>query len=83
MRVPIQFVALQAAERGLDVSYETGRLWASDRPLAARRALTWISAAAVVNALQPEDAGDAHPVHYFSTSDQTPFQLVHGAVVRN
>jgi hypothetical protein len=41
------------------------------------------SAAAVVNALQPEDAGDAHPVHYFSTSDQTPFQLVRGAVVRN
>jgi hypothetical protein len=41
------------------------------------------SAAAVVNALQPEDAGDAHPVHYFSTSDQTPFQLVHEAVVRN
>jgi hypothetical protein len=28
-------------------------------------------------------AGDAHPVYYFSTSDQTPFQLVHGAVVRN
>jgi hypothetical protein len=39
--------------------------------------------ATVVKALQPEDAGDAHPVHYFSTSDQTPFQLVRGAVVRN
>ena len=37
----------------------------------------------IVNALLPEDAGDAHPVHYFSTSDQTPFQLVRGAVVRN
>jgi hypothetical protein len=38
---------------------------------------------AVVNALLPEDASDDHCGNYFSSNDQTPFQLVHGEVARN
>jgi len=59
----------------------------SDRPAccasSASRAFGSGVRSAVVNALLPEDAGDDHSGNYFSSNDQTPFQLVHGEVARN
>jgi hypothetical protein len=42
-----------------------------------------VSNATACNEGQLRVAGDDHSGNYFSSNDQTPFQLVHGEVARN